>query len=37
MPGLPGAVGVCAAAGPARIRLVVTMASDVFHVMRWLL
>jgi hypothetical protein len=35
--GAPGVPGVCAAAVPARMRLVAMTASDVFHVMRWLL
>jgi hypothetical protein len=35
--GTPGVPGVCAAAGPAMMTLVAMTASDVFHVMRWLL
>jgi hypothetical protein len=36
-PGVVGLLGVWAAAGPARMRLVATTASDVIHVMRSLL
>jgi hypothetical protein len=44
VPGVPGVVvrpdpplGACAATGPARIRLVIMIANDVFQVMRSLL
>jgi hypothetical protein len=37
VPGAGGAPGVCAAADPARMRLVAMTASNVFQVMRWLL